>query len=353
MPPQITEMILKIPINQILPSAHQARKTFNQPAIQALAESMDHEGLIHPIIVRVAPSPKFQLQMSKNPKEFFDNVELATCSFELISGERRLRAAKFLGWETIPARVISVISEGEAAAKSLVENLQRENLDPIEEAEGFSQLNQVDPVYWTQERIAQISGKDRTYVTRSIGLLNLPEPIKENVRRSTLSRGHAIELLRLPNPEIQLQVAKKIENRTVQQTRQVIDRFLGAKDEASKDQKLIQKSAQMAKEIARQEGLGQTDPLHENWVHLSKAASSFVPIDWKTFYAGNWTWQFNLNLSKLWAMTAAPVSVSTPELEKKRISELRRTLVEWFDRVAQELKQLDETPQETRPSQKP
>src|SRR5438874_13071161 len=94
--------------------------------------------------------------------------------FELVSGERRLRAAKLLGWSTIEARVISVISEGEVAAKGLIENLQREDLNPVEEAEGFSQLNNVDPTYWTHERIAQVTGKSRTYITQSLAILRLP-----------------------------------------------------------------------------------------------------------------------------------------------------------------------------------
>src|ERR1051325_1228114 len=114
------------------------------------------------------------------------------------------RAAKLLGWDFIDAKVISTISEGEAAAKGLVENLQREDLNPIEEAEGFQELNQLDRKYWTQERISAVCGKGKTYISESLRLLSLPEEVKQKVRTCELSRSHAELLLRLPNPERQV-----------------------------------------------------------------------------------------------------------------------------------------------------
>src|SRR5581483_3690351 len=143
------------------------------------------------------------------------------------SGERRLRAAKLLEWEVIEARVISVISEGEVAAKGLIENLQREDLNPLEEAEGFSQLHRVDPTYWTHERIAQVTGKSRVYVTQSLSLLRLPEAIKEDIRRRIYSRGPALEIARLPGSSLQLSVAKMGPDRlTREQTRKLVDSIL-------------------------------------------------------------------------------------------------------------------------------
>src|SRR3954470_1709250 len=154
----VSESIVQIPVGRVRPSVYQARKIFNEQAMKALAESLRHEGLIQPVVVRASGD-----------------------DYELVSGERRLRAAKMIGWETISARIISVVSEGEVAAKGLVENLQRKNLNPIEEADGFAELQRTDPRYWTQDRIGRVCGKDRTYVTRSLKLLTLPPSILEKV----------------------------------------------------------------------------------------------------------------------------------------------------------------------------
>src|SRR5579864_6482075 len=109
-----TSVFQSIAIDKIALSRHQARKVFDEEAIKGLAESMKQEGLLQPITVRLAGE-----------------------AYELISGERRLRGAKLLGWPAIDAKVIQTLSEAEAAAKGLIENLQREDLNPIEEAQGF------------------------------------------------------------------------------------------------------------------------------------------------------------------------------------------------------------------------
>src|SRR3984885_1277992 len=133
---------------QIKPSPHQARKYFDEENLWKLAKSLRQEGLIQPITVRKL------LPMAG------DRVDPG---YELVSGERRMRAAKLLGWAKIEARVISVISEGEVAAKGLIENLQREDLNPIEEAEGFAQLVDIGDDHWTHDQIATVAGKSRVY----------------------------------------------------------------------------------------------------------------------------------------------------------------------------------------------
>jgi len=110
-----------IPIDRIHPSPYQARKDFDAAALQGLADSLREEGLLEPILVRAVQS-----------------------GFELISGERRWRAAQLLGWQEIEAKIIQTVSEADAAAKGMVENLQRQDLNPIEEAEGFKTLNHLD-----------------------------------------------------------------------------------------------------------------------------------------------------------------------------------------------------------------
>ena len=121
--------IQQISVDQIKPSRHQARKDFDEEGIKQLAVSIDKEDLIQPITLRKVGE-----------------------EYELISGERRLRAIKSLGRSTIEARVIEVVNEAAACAKGLVENLQREDLNPIEEAEGFVTLNKLDSGYWTQAK---------------------------------------------------------------------------------------------------------------------------------------------------------------------------------------------------------
>ncbi len=176
-----------LPIDNIRPAAHQARKTFDEDSIKALAESIRQEGLIEPIIVRQVGD-----------------------GYELISGERRLRASKLLGLKTIEAKIIQTGSEAEAAAKGMVENLQREDLNPIEEAEGFAELNRLDPGYWNQPKIAGITGRSQAYISQSLKLLGLPGEILQSIRALILSMSHGLEFLRLDTQEKQLEALKQI-----------------------------------------------------------------------------------------------------------------------------------------------
>jgi ParB/RepB/Spo0J family partition protein len=235
---------------------------------------MRQEGLIQPITVR-------KLLPTAGDRE--------NLGYELVSGERRMRAAKLLAWTVIEARVISVISEGEVAAKGLIENLQREDLNPMEEAEGFSQLNQVDPTYWTHERVAQVTGKSRTYITQSLSLLRMPEAIKEDVRRRTYSRAHALELARLPGSSMQLSVAKMIPDRlTREQTRKLIDSIL-----------LGKKSLKMNKPgVVSTSVLGDKtllDPLADLWSEFMLNPWIATPGSIRVRYLGDWRWSFEVS----------------------------------------------------------
>jgi ParB family chromosome partitioning protein len=262
-----------VSIALIKPSPHQARKYFDEENLWKLAESMRQEGLIQPITIR-------QLLPTAGDRE--------DPGYELVSGERRLRAAKLLGWNVIEARVISVISEGEVAAKGLIENLQREDLNPIEEAEGFAQLNEVDPTYWTHERIGQVTGKSRAYITQSLSLMRLPEAIKEDVRRRTYSRGHALEVARLPGSSLQLSVAKMIPGRlTREQTRRLIDSIL-----------LGKKSLKMNKpgvvSTAIKGGGTEKDPLEDLWPEFMMNPWIATPGSIRIRYLGDRRWSFEI-----------------------------------------------------------
>jgi ParB family chromosome partitioning protein len=246
-------IVKSIPLSQIVPSKHQARKAFDEAGIKGLAESMKQEGLLNPVVVRQAGE-----------------------TFELISGERRLRAAKSLGWDAIEAKVITVTSEAEAAAKGLVENLQREDLNPIEEAEGFKDLQGLNDSHWTQDRIADVVGKDRTYISRSLTLLSLPDAVKEDVRRRTLERGHAIELLRINNANSQVGMANKTVKGgwSVRDLRVAIDALLN------------KASSSRATHVVPAE-----DPFATLWSNLHKDPA--VPAKtWEVKYHRGGTWTF-------------------------------------------------------------
>jgi ParB/RepB/Spo0J family partition protein len=207
-PSSAVTVVQQIPVDQIKPSRHQARKDFDDESTKQLADSIDKEGLIQPITVRKVGE-----------------------GFELIAGERRLRAVKSLGWPTIEARVIEVVSEAAACAKGLVENLQRKDLNPIEEAEGFLELNKLDPTHWTHDEIAKVAGRSRVYITQSLGFLQLPTKVRDYVSRLTLTRSHALEIMRLP-ADRQEMAADKIKNEKLsrEQTRTLVDQMLGGKE---------------------------------------------------------------------------------------------------------------------------
>ena len=129
---------------------------------------------------------------------------------ELITGERRLRAAKLLGWKTLDAHVIQTVSEGEAAAKGLIENLQRKDLSPLEEAEGFKELLDLKDEHWNQRQIAVAVGKTEGYISQSIRFLLFSRYVLENFRALKFSRSHALELLRLSDAQKQSEAVRII-----------------------------------------------------------------------------------------------------------------------------------------------
>ncbi len=163
---QAAQSVIKlIPVDHILPSRHQARKNFPEARIKSLADSIEDVGLIELISVFVVSAPG-QIPEGVSPDGEW---------YELIAGECRWRAYKYKGRKVIEAIIRSAPSDAVAAAMGLYENIQRQSLNPIEEGEGFDHLNKLDPAKYTHEKIAADIGKDRSYVTHSIGLLQLPE----------------------------------------------------------------------------------------------------------------------------------------------------------------------------------
>ena len=184
-------------IEKVYPGRLQPRQIFSQPEIRELAESIKIHGVLQPILVRKHP---------KNPG-----------SYEIIAGERRWRAAQMAKLHEVPI-LLRDFSDVQALEIGLVENLQRENLSPLEEAEGYRRL--VDDFNHSQDEIAKILGKSRPYVSNMMRLLNLPDAIKDMLRLGDLTAGHARALL---NAEDSVGIAKKVISRglSVRQTEQL------------------------------------------------------------------------------------------------------------------------------------
>ena len=176
-----------LPLREIEPDPAQPRKQFDDDALNQLADSITENGLLQPIAVR--------------PKK------LGT-GYIIIAGERRWRAARLAGLDEVPV-IIKDVTDEQAAALALIENLQREDLDPIEVAEGCRQL--IDKYGLTQESAAKKLGKSRSAVTNSLRLLALPEDVRRMVSGGKLSFGHAKVLLGLPSEELMQQAAEEIE----------------------------------------------------------------------------------------------------------------------------------------------
>lgn len=183
-PKKRVNVVLHIPVENIRPNPHQPRSEFDEDRLQELADSIDKHGLIQPITVRYIGEERF----------------------ELISGERRLRATKLAGKKEIPSYVREV-DDDDIIAYALIENIQREQLNPIEIALGYERL--IDECDYTQEEVAQKVGKNRTTVTNMIRLLNLPPFIQAAMRDRKISMGHARALLGIDNAKEQEKMLKK------------------------------------------------------------------------------------------------------------------------------------------------
>ena len=171
----------EIPIADIRPNPFQPRTNFRDDEIEELKKSLAQNGLLQPITVRPAGA-----------------------GFELIAGERRLRAAQLLGWQHISA-IVRSIDDQAALTLALVENLQRSDLNPLEEAEGYQRL--ATEFQLSHEQIAQVVGKHRTTIVNSLRLLGLPEKVQGLLRDGSISAGHGRALLALPGEQQRTEAA--------------------------------------------------------------------------------------------------------------------------------------------------
>jgi ParB family transcriptional regulator, chromosome partitioning protein len=180
------DVLAKISVDFISRNPFQPRTAFNTEAMEELKRSILSNGLIQPITVRRTPDHKYQL----------------------ISGERRLNACREIGYREIPAYIIKVESDELMLALALIENLQREKLNPIEIGLAYKRL--MDECHLTQEAIADRVGKDRTTIANSIRLLKLPKKVQDSLISGVISSGHARALINLPTEDAQLSILEKI-----------------------------------------------------------------------------------------------------------------------------------------------
>ena len=178
--------IVEIRLDEIRSNPYQPRKTFDEESLKELAESIKEHGVVQPVIVK------------KSIK-----------GYELVAGERRTKASKIAGKTTIPA-IIRDFNDEEMMEIALIENIQRENLNPIEEALAYENI--IKSTGMTQEKIAQKFGKSRSYVTNMLGLLNLPEETKKLVEKGEISASHARVLSKMDDEKKINEIAKKVVN---------------------------------------------------------------------------------------------------------------------------------------------
>ena len=174
-----------LPISKVEPKADQPRTMFDEVALAELSESIKQHGIIQPITVRQLPSGYYQI----------------------IAGERRWRAARMAGLKEVPVNIIEA-DDRQAAELALVENLQRADLNPVEEAKGFRRL--IKEFGLTQEEAAQAVGKSRPAITNSMRLLTLPEEVIELLEANMISAGHARALLAIDDDDLKIEAAKMI-----------------------------------------------------------------------------------------------------------------------------------------------
>jgi ParB family chromosome partitioning protein len=188
--------ILKIDVNKVRPNPFQPRRTFDEESLNSLAESIKRSGVLQPILV----------------------IKLDDENYQLIAGERRLRASKIAGAAEIPA-IVTEMSREDQLEVAIIENIQRENLNPLDEAAAYKRL--LDEFNHTQEELSEILGKSRSHITNMLRLLTLPDDIKDMVKSGKLSYGHARALV---GTEDAVSVAHQIADQSlnVRQTEKLI-----------------------------------------------------------------------------------------------------------------------------------
>jgi len=207
--------VMEIPVEAIKSNPHQPRRGFNHDELRELAESIQEHGIIQPLVL---------LKRQSGEKEF-----------SLIAGERRLKAAKMAGLETVPA-ILREASNRDQLIVALIENVQRADLSPLETASAYQKLSRVFEL--SHQEIGQRVGKSRTTVTNTLRLLDLPDIVQQALRNGQISTGHARALLSLQNTKSQAAALQTVltKDLNVRQTESLVKRLQGKKKERKRKQ---------------------------------------------------------------------------------------------------------------------
>jgi ParB family transcriptional regulator, chromosome partitioning protein len=218
--------ITYVNIESIRPNPYQPRKQFNKTALEELCESIKQYGVIQPINVR----------------------KISSNTYELVAGERRLRAATMAGLNEIPAIIVNV-DDNNSAVMALIENLQREDLSYMEEAEGYNNL--IMDHSFTQEELAQKIGKSQSTIANKIRLLKLPPLVKKIIADNNLTERHARALLKLHDEQLQLKVLKHVceKGMNVKKTEELVERAIEKYTKDTRDRVVEKKCTKAIKDI--------------------------------------------------------------------------------------------------------
>ena len=214
------KQIQDIELDKIVPNRYQPRREFSDDSIKELAETLDKDGLLQPIVVR----------------------EDGEDHYEIIAGERRYRAAKGLGWETIPA-IVKNMDDDQAASLALIENLQREDLNPIDEAKAYTNLMKLNDL--TQTALAKDMGKSQSYVANKLRLLKLDDDVQKALIEGKITARHGRALLNLSEDD-QERVLKEIEEKglNVKQTEEItkdVDAYFNPKPKETRRERVVKR----------------------------------------------------------------------------------------------------------------
>lgn len=223
--------VTTLPMDSLLPNPYQPRRVFSQEGLDDLARSIAEIGVIQPLIVR----------------------SRGDGMYEIVAGERRWRAAKMAGTLSVPA-IIRDLSDSESLEIALIENLQRENLNPLDTAEAYDTL--VKKFSYTHEALAKRIGKERSNITNHLRLLNLPDPVKEDLRKDHLSMGHARALLAVEHLPTQLSLSQKVVRRrlSVRELERIVQNFKkkqqASREPTRKDPELVDLEKSLSRHLA-------------------------------------------------------------------------------------------------------
>jgi len=220
-----TKPTTTLPITDVKPNKGQPRKNFDEDALAELADSIQQNGILQPILVR-----------KKGAK------------YEIIAGERRYQAAKKAGLKEVPV-VIREVSDEDVFKLALIENLQRSDLNPIEEAQGYRRL--IKEGNLTQEELGKVLSKSRSAIANTLRLLDLPKEVQDLMAEGAISAGHARAILAVPSEDGRIKLAEKVvkDNLTVRQTENLAPLFSGMDEERPKRQPTPQSFKRAARQL--------------------------------------------------------------------------------------------------------